>query len=322
MNEHKGDNMDVGPVITNLYRLRFRQILADRARRQAANEARDDVLFADLYISRDRGIEERQPPAPQGIGEYKHAATEVDRDEQVLDTTDLVKQPEAKTDNWQAESALKYVVGSGIGPSVNVRRQMESRVRAAKREGAPCPHTLQNGTCSALFIRCGDRAQYAVGESVGQRKLPHKCLYRPGKRGDYILVVDDDRAVREFCKNSFELFFEYESDKIIPLDNGYKAIDTINRFKMTNRQCGLVVADIDIPGINGYDLVNELYNRNINAEIILMKDKEDHIPKPSDYAGDREIVPDHTFVAQTLKKPFHSAAFVDTIRSMDLGVFG
>ncbi|MBD3346259.1 MAG: response regulator [Chitinivibrionales bacterium] len=311
--------MEVDPIITNLYRLRFRQILADRARRQAANNARPDVLFTDLYISRNPNTE--TPPAPQGIGEYKHAVTDEPRKEQPDDTRNLVQPTAEKQDTWYPDSAFKYIVGSGIGPSLTIRQQMESKVRTLKRKGEPCPHTTPKGACSALFIRCGDREQYAVGEDVKQRKLPHQCRYRPEKRGDYILIVDDDRAVRDFCKNSFELFFHYQGDKIETVDNGYKALDTLSLFKIADKQCGLVVVDVDMPGTNGYELVNELYDRNLNVEILLMKELDEHIPKPADYAGDREIIPQKKFVRKVLQKPFHSLAFVDSIKEMELDVF-
>jgi CheY-like chemotaxis protein len=134
----------------------------------------------------------------------------------------------------------------------------------------------------------------------------------------HILIVDENKAVREFCKNSIQLFFNFNGNLIETAGNGFEAIEILKRFKIQGKQCGLVICDTDLSGISGFEIVNELYNRNYNAQVILTRDEKTRSAAPRDFKGLREIIPEHAVVKKIIAKPFHSQTFIDAIKSMDI----
>jgi len=199
------------------------------------------------------------------------------------------------------------------------RRRMEDRVRRIKRAGEPCPHCSKDGRCSRLYIRCGDRTQFTSRENGRLLTIPHHCNYDPGSPGDHVLIVDDDARMREFCKSAFSLFLKYDQARIITARSVREAIDVIRQGKFYNRHCGLVISDIVMPGATGYDLVDELYYRNFNTEVLLMKAQGDELPPPEGYAGNAEVFPGAPFVSAILDKPFHSDRLVAEVRRLRFG---
>ena len=310
-------NMDVRPPNLNLYRYDFRDLLLERAEtRTPTTPQRSEPLIADIFISRPPP---RFAPAPQGLGELKHAPTKKSENPDIKDTTDTVQQVDEKDDSWLPESAFKYNAASSYyKPALEVRQRMENEVRKRKKAGLRCPHTDKNFHCSALFIRCGDRIQFANPETLEQKNMPHNCLYRPKRAGKYILIVDDNKAVREFCKNSIELFFNYKSENIITVGSGVEAIDALNRFKLEGKQCGLLICDTELPGISGYDVVDQLFERNYNTEVMLTKEQSRDLRQPYNFKGLREIVPKKTVVKKIISKPFHSLTFINALKSLDI----
>jgi CheY-like chemotaxis protein len=199
------------------------------------------------------------------------------------------------------------------------RRQMEDRVRRSKRAGSACQFRNDEGQCTMLYIRCGDRLQYAMRESGDERRFYHQCTYDWRKRGSYVLIVDDDRNMLDFCKSSFQLFMRYDADKILTASSFLNAIDILARSKVEGKKIGLVIADIVMPGRSGYDLVNELYDRNFELEIVLMRAENESLPEPPGYKGSAEILPNLPFVSGTLAKPFHSDALVIEVKKLKFG---
>ncbi len=310
------NSMDMQPVNPQYYRMQFREFLLERARQGGRSPQRSDgALYADVYVTRDSGV---QPPAPQGLGEYKHPAVGEKNPAAPEEPRQNVQEIAPKDDNWQAISAYRSSQGTESGPSVDKRQLMEELVRKRKKAGLSCPFLGKDNMCSAPFIRCGDRKQYSTRESAKQQTMPHYCRYRPGRRGGFVLIIDDDRAAREFCRNSLELFFRYEADKIITADSAYAAMDILNRWKIEGKHCGLAIIDSDLPGMSGFELVNELFERNHSVEIVLLEDARTPALKPKDYFGDIEIVPQKPWVSRTLNKPFHSQAFIDALRDIGL----
>lgn len=324
--------MDVRPPSLNLYRYNFRDLLLERARNRTKNTPpRTEPVIADIVVSRTSprvvpaqvepadNTDQSVPPAPQGIGEIKNAATRTDENPGMENTADSVQQVDEKDDTWLSESAFKYNAASSYyKPPLEVRQRMENEVRKRKKAGLPCPHADSNFHCSALFIRCGDRIQFANPETIEQKNMPHNCLYRPKRAGKYILIVDDNKAIREFCKNSIELFFNYQSDNIVTAGSGFEAIETLNKFKLQGKQCGLLICDAVLPGISGFDVVDELYDRNYNTEVMLTKEQNKELRQPNDFKGLQEIVPNKKVVKKIISKPFHSQTFINALESMDI----
>ena len=80
-----------------------------------------------------------------------------------------------------------------------------------------------------------------------------------------------------------------------------------------------MITDIIMPGRTGYDLVNELYSRNFDCEIVLMKEERETVDLPSDYRGREEILPNQPFVSGILVKPFHSDKLILEVKNLRFG---
>ncbi len=310
--------MDVRPPSFNLYRYNFQGLLLESAQERIAKASvKSNPLVAQVILSRPQA--NTVTPAPQGVGEMKHAATRQADSTELENTTDTVQPVNEKYDTWLPESAFHYNVASRyFKPPLNIRQRMESEVRRRKKAGLPCEYVDNNFHCSAKFIRCGDRKQYANPESLEQMNLPHTCLYRPRKAGKYILIVDENKAVREFCKNSIELFFNYKGDQIVTASTGYEAVKSLNRFKLEGKRCGLLICDTDLSGLSGFGVVNELYHRNFNTEVLMTKPENGHVQAPSNFKGLKEIIPEKAVVKKIISKPFHSKTFINALKSLDI----
>lgn len=310
--------MDVRPPAINLYRYNFQDLLLESSRaRIAKTGVISDPLIAQVFVSRSHA--NSSPRAPQGIGENKHAATRTADSAELENTGETVQQVTEKDDSWLPDSAFHYNAARGyFRPPLAVRQRMESEVRKRKKAGLPCMFADNNFHCSALFIRCGDRIQYANPESLEQKNMPHTCLYRPRRAGKYILIVDNNKAVRDFCRNSIELFFNYSGNNIVTAGSGYEAIEQLNRFKVEGKQCGLLICDTNLPGLSGFEVVNELYNRNYNTEVILTREEHATQQVPKNFKGLREIIPEKAVVEKIISKPFHSQIFINALKSMDI----
>ena len=189
-------------------------------------------------------------------------------------------------------------------------------MRHVKALNQACPYKNDHAMCSVPYVRCGERHQFATRESHRQQTMPHMCMYRPGNSGDYFVVADNDRRVRDFVKNALELFLNIDESRIVTLDSAQKAIDTLNQFKIQNKRVRLLIVDENMPGMNGFELVNELYSRNHNVQILLMHDPARAVNKPRDYAGDRYIAPRRRVVNRTLLKPIHSDTLAEAALEM------
>lgn len=311
--------MDVDPVLTGYYRYMFRDFLqrkSDEAelRRRTGSSG---VVVADVFQFSD-APKISSPEAPQGLGENKHFLDGENPEPENYPYVENVREIEEREDSWDSESAYKYMVGASYGVPIDLRREMESEVRRVKMARMPCPHRDKNGVCSTLFIRCGDRKQFDFPETREEKNMPHHCHYNPGVVSRYILIVDDDRRVREFCKNAFELFFQYDGEKIVTAESAEKAVEKLNMFKKSEKLCGLAVIDTALPGMTGFELVNEIFERNFNVEVVLLEEEERRVHKPEGYLGDTEVFNHRPFVKKVITKPFHSETFVNSIREMAL----
>lgn len=310
--------MDVQPTNVNFYRYQFQDLLADRTPpRQETNVTTSRPLIADVFIS--RSLANSSPPAPQGIGEMKHPFTNSGTAPMVEEMTGPVEQTKEKDDTWFTDSAFKYILGSNyLKPQLSIREEIENEIRRRKKRGLPCPYADKNNRCSLLYVRCGDRLQYGTRETQEQINLSHNCLYKPKAIGKYILVVDENKIIRDFCKNSIELFFKYESNKIVTAATGNEAIDILNRLKIEGKQCGLIICASQLPGISGYEIVDELFLRNYNTEVLLAKGQGEQQKEPVNYLGNKEIIPHKTLVKNIITKPFHSSTFINALKNMEI----
>ncbi len=96
--------------------------------------------------------------------------------------------------------------------------------------------------------------------------------------------------------NSIELFFSYNRDNIVTAGSGLEAIEILNKFKLKGKQLGLLICDTTLPGISGFEVVNELYDRNYSAEVMLTREQNEKFNEPQNFKGLREIVPEKPVV--------------------------
>ena len=87
-----------------------------------------------------------------------------------------------------------------------------------------------------------------------------------------ILIIDDEEGARDFIKS----FFEEREYKVVATPNGREGIGIIQAGKT-----GLVLLDMRMPEMNGIDILTELKNNNIFANIYLMTgvDEGDELDK-------------------------------------------
>ena len=87
-----------------------------------------------------------------------------------------------------------------------------------------------------------------------------------------ILVIDDEEGARDFIKS----FFEDREYKVVATPNGKEGIGIIQSGK-----AGLVLLDMRMPEMNGIDILTELKNNNISANVYLMTgvDEGDELDK-------------------------------------------
>jgi CheY-like chemotaxis protein len=311
--------MEPNSVISDYYRLRLSDALRGRlelSANQVRNEAAKPVVFADVLTLQNVG---RQTVPPIDPGEMKHSALDKKSPGDTTENSIPLKQVVEPGPSTAMEYAHRYQTESRIDRS-NIRRKMEDRVRRSKRAGSACPYRDKNGQCTALFIRCGDRLQFSMRETGSERRYFHRCTWDWRNRGGNVLIVDDDEKMRDFCASSFSLFMNIDESRIATASSVDRAIDLIMRSKINGKKFGLVIADILMPGRTGYDLVNELYDRNFEVEIVLMKEERDAVSVPSGYRGTVEVLPNRPFVSGILIKPFHSDTLVMEVQKLRFGI--
>ncbi len=201
------------------------------------------------------------------------------------------------------------------------RNALEDRVREKKRKRERCSFTGINGECCRPDIRCGERAQYSGRESDRQQTMPHRCLYNPYFSSDNIIIVENDPLQREFLLNSFKLFLNYDMDKIATLPSAAEATETLTRYKLQNRMIGLVVLNISSLGTGVYNLLTDLFDRNINAEIVLLSNDYQEDQAILAEFGTKMIAKDTPFISSVLTLPVHTEKFVSAINTLHFGKF-
>ena len=83
------------------------------------------------------------------------------------------------------------------------------------------------------------------------------------ERGDLanILIVDDDAALRWMVAS----FLEQEGYTVQTASSGAAALDQIERQRPS-----LILLDMNLPGIDGWELAKTLRERNLNIPIVVM----------------------------------------------------
>jgi len=78
-----------------------------------------------------------------------------------------------------------------------------------------------------------------------------------------ILVVDDDAGILHSIRD----IFEYQGHKVFMVKNGFECIN-----ELENGFSGIILLDIMMPGLDGWDTIKEIVNRGLdkNVEILII----------------------------------------------------
>ena len=120
-----------------------------------------------------------------------------------------------------------------------------------------------------------------------------------------ILAVDDEPDIVNLIKQSLDM----RGFKVCTFTNALAALE---HFKSNSRYYDIVISDIRMPGMNGYEFIKHVKNINPKVKAVLMSafeinDKEFH-----------NLLPDIK-VDAFLQKPFRIPQLKDTIDKISIG---
>ncbi|HJT47794.1 MAG TPA: response regulator [Nitrososphaeraceae archaeon] len=124
-----------------------------------------------------------------------------------------------------------------------------------------------------------------------------------GASDKYILVVDDDHDIVRLIEQALSK----HGFKVSSFTDALLALDY---FQTNYKNCSLVLSDIRMPGINGYELVMELKKINPKVKVVLMTDFE--IQQKQFH----NMLPDIK-VDAFLQKPFSIQQLNDVVRKIN-----
>ena len=116
------------------------------------------------------------------------------------------------------------------------------------------------------------------------------------KRHPYIMVVDDEQTILRLLNRTLEL----EGYGVIVADNGRLALDLLEEHRPD-----LVILDIKMPGLDGYQVLN-LIRQSSNVPVIMLSATREMTTK-----RDTLILGADDYV----EKPFHTGELVARIRA-------
>ncbi|MFH1352155.1 MAG: PAS domain S-box protein, partial [bacterium] len=154
-----------------------------------------------------------------------------------------------------------------------------------------------HGGCIEVCSKEGKFTEFVISFSVdsrGRRVIPEKDTGRPG-----ILIVDDDPAVVEFIKESLRMENKYE---IFTALDGFQAGQEVAK-----RNPNLVILDIFLPGIDGFNVCRNIRGRKNGIKIIAItgRDTEENRIKILEAGADAYLI-----------KPFSKANLLKNVESL------
>ncbi|NQT71152.1 MAG: response regulator [Chloroflexi bacterium] len=86
------------------------------------------------------------------------------------------------------------------------------------------------------------------------------------KRKGSIIIVDDDSSIRELVTRALQ----HEGYEITTAENGQEA-----SHEMAKKKFDLMFLDINMPGLNGMDVLTIMANRNADTPIVMLTAVDD-----------------------------------------------
>ena len=117
-----------------------------------------------------------------------------------------------------------------------------------------------------------------------------------------MIVVDDDPDILD----SIKTLFEHEGYEVFTAKNGMECLD-----KLENGFRGVILLDIMMPGMDGWDTVKEIVNRglvnNVNIFVITAIGTSDH----------KKMKGLEPYIFDYIPKPFDPAKLVKSVKQAD-----
>jgi len=114
-----------------------------------------------------------------------------------------------------------------------------------------------------------------------------------------VLVVDDDRMIRELCREALE----HESLHVLTAANGEEALALADQWMLN-----VLVTDIRLPGLDGFGLCHALRRHYPGMSVIVMTADADYHGRPI-----QDVATEHGAV-WTLLKPFDVPLLCEAVR--------
>lgn len=179
----------------------------------------------------------------------------------------------------------------------------EERVETVRREILKIQETFNRLVDMARNGKYGTR-EYMAGQQMADLHVKPAASVRPsagGLTGVRVLVVDDDLGV---CRSIRDLLVA-EGCEVLVASDGLRALEVLNRARVD-----VVISDVVMPDLDGYDLFMEVQRRGLGTPVILMTGyyyDRDHVIKRTRLEGLESVI---------FKKPIDPARLKTMIRKV------
>jgi len=127
-----------------------------------------------------------------------------------------------------------------------------------------------------------------------------------------ILVVDDERKIRDLVR----LYLEKEGFNVGEAEDGQKALDLYQQ-----RQWNLIVLDLMMPGMDGWEVCKEVRRRKSDVPIIMLTGRDVTLtPKEYELLYQLARSPRRTFTRDELLKTIWGYDYIGDTRTVDTHV--
>ncbi len=131
----------------------------------------------------------------------------------------------------------------------------------------------EQGTKVDLFLPVSD----APPQRQTTNPMKAASAYRSGK-GRHLVVVDDEKAVRTIVSTALETM-DYT---LHPFSSGQEALDFLSKHP----EVDLVLLDVEMPGMNGKEVVWEMDRRRLEIPVLFITGLKEESNEPQiDFRG-------------------------------------
>jgi PAS domain S-box-containing protein len=152
--------------------------------------------------------------------------------------------------------------------------------------------TVGQGTCFKIYLPAIDRRE---AESLAATEDLHDG------QGQLVLVVDDERAIREITKESLETY----NYRVILASDGIEAIDI---YAQNHRSIAIVLVDMMMPNLDTPSIILALQQINPQVRIVAMSGSYLNL----------EAIVNRQDVSAYLTKPFTTAEMLKTLANIQI----